>query len=99
MKTDFNRFINELRADRRYIPVKEEKMPAGFFSSAEVARRYDIAQRVSQKLIADLMSKGKLEVRFVRRKTNGVFTKKIPVYKFKLKSDEKSFKSRLKGKR
>ena len=45
------------------------------------------------------MANGKLDVLFVRRKTNGVFVKKIPVYKFKTKAYEKSFKSGLKGKR
>jgi hypothetical protein len=98
MKTDFNRFINELKGDRRYKPVTEEEMPKGFFSSAELARSYGIVQRVSQKWISELMAEEKMEVLFVRRKINGTFIKKIPVYKFKNKSDEKEFKSRHKRK-
>jgi hypothetical protein len=99
MKTDFNHFINELKGDRRYTPVTEEKMPTGFFSSAELAKSYNTVQRVSQRWISELMSEEKMTVLFVRRKINGTFVKKIPVYKFKKKSDEKEFKSRHKGKR
>lgn len=98
-KTKFREFINEINSFRnRYIPVKEEPMPKGFFSSAEMARQYNTVQRVSQRWISELMSDGKLEVKFVRRKINEVFIKKIPVYKFKTKAYEKSFKSGLKRK-
>jgi len=94
----FKEFLSELHAPNRYIPVKEEPMPKGFFSSADLAKKYNTVQRVSQGWIALAMSMNALEVRFVRRRTNGVFVKKIPVYKFKHKSDEKEFKSRLKRK-
>lgn len=97
-KVNFTEFVNELNVRHRYKPVKEEPMPTGFFSSAEMAKQYDTVQRVSQRWISRLMSDGHLEVRFVRRKINGVFVKKIPVYKFKKKTYEKSFKSGLKGK-
>lgn len=97
-KVNFTEFVNELNVRHRYKPVKEEPMPKGFFSSAEMAKQYDTVQRVSQRWISRLMSDGHLEVRFVRRKINGVFVKKIPVYKFKKKTYEKSFKSGLKGK-
>lgn len=98
-KTDYKVFINEMNSCRRYKPVTEEPMPKGYFSSRELARQYGTVQRVSQKWISELMANGKLDVLFVRRKTNGVFVKKIPVYKFKTKAYEKSFKSGLKGKR
>lgn len=98
-KTELIQFVNELNVRHRYRTMTEEPMPKGFFSSAELAKQYDTVQRVSQRWISQLMSEGKLEVRFVRRKTNGVFVKKIPVYKFKTKAYEKSFKSGLKGKR
>jgi hypothetical protein len=100
-KSDFQEFLNEMSAhgsNSRYRPVKEEPMPKGFFTSREMAKSYDTVHRVSQRWISELLSLGKLEVRFVRRKTNGVFVKKIPVYKFKTKADEKSFKSRHQGK-
>lgn len=97
-KANFEVFVNELKVRQRYAPVQEETMPKGFFSSAEMAKQYGTVQRVSQRWLSQLMSEGKMEVRFVRRKINGVFVKKIPVYKFKTKSYEKSFKSGLKGK-
>lgn len=97
-KVNFTEFVNELNVRHRYKRLEEEPMPKGFFSSAEMARKYDTVQRVSQRWISFLMSMNALEVRFVRRKTNGLFVKKIPVYKFKHKADEKEFKSRLKGK-
>ncbi len=97
-KVNFTEFVNELNVRHRYKPVKEEPMPKGFFSSAEMAKKYDTVQRVSQRWISFLMSMNALKVRFVRRKINGVFVKKIPVYKFKQKADEKEFKSRLKRK-
>jgi|LauGreDrversion4_2_1035121.scaffolds.fasta_scaffold03055_5 hypothetical protein len=98
-KTKFREFINEINSYRnRYIPVKEETMPKGFFSSAEMAKQYNTVHRVSQRWISELMSEGKLEVLFVRRTINKVFVKRIPVYKFKTKAYEKSFKSRLKRK-
>jgi hypothetical protein len=91
-KIDYKIFVNEMNSFQRYKPVKEEPMPKGFFSSRELAKQYDIVQRVSQKWISQLMADGKLEVLFIRRKINGVFVKKIPVYKFKTKAYEKSFK-------
>lgn len=97
-KEKLSQFLNELSVRTRYNPVKEEPMPKGFFSSAGLAKKYSTVQRVSQRWISEMMSDGILEVRFVRTKTNGVFVKKIPVYKFKRKADEKSFKSRFKGK-
>lgn len=97
-KVNFTEFVNELNVRNRYKRLKEEPMPKGFFSSAEMAKKYDTVQRVSQRWISFLMSMNALEVRFVRRKTNALFVKKIPVYKFKHKADEKEFKSRLKGK-
>jgi hypothetical protein len=97
-KVNFTEFVNELNIRHRYNPVKEEPMPKGFFSSAEMAKKYDTVQRVSQRWISFLMGANALEVRFVRRRINGVFVKKIPVYKFKHKADEKEFKSRLKRK-
>ena len=98
-KIDYNVFVNEMNSFQRYKPVKEEPMPKGFFSSRELASQCDIVHRVSQRWISQMMEMNALEVRFVRRKINGVFIKKIPVYKFKHKSDEKEFKSRLKRKR
>jgi len=97
-KTNFEVFVNELKVRQRYSPVQEETMPKGFFSSADMAKQYSTVQRVSQRWLSQLMAEGKMEVRFVRRKINGVFVKKIPVYKFKTKAYEKSFKSGLKGK-
>jgi hypothetical protein len=92
--------LNELTAMKsRYRPVKEEKMPTGFFSTAEMAKKYGIAHRVMQKWVSESLSLKELEVRFVRRRTNEWFVRKIPVYKFKTKADAKSFKSRHKGKR
>lgn len=98
-KIDYKVFVNEMNSFQRYKPVTEEPMPKGFFSSRELASQYDTVHRVSQRWISQLMADGKLEVLFVRRKINGVFVKKIPVYKFKTKAYEKSFKSGLKGKR
>lgn len=98
-KADYKVFINEMNSYQRYRPVTEEPMPKGFFSSRELASQCGTVHRVSQRWISQLMADGKLEVRFVRRKINGVFVKKIPVYKFKTKAYEKSFKSGLKGKR
>lgn len=98
-KVNLTQLMNEMNVRHQCRLMQEEKMPKGFFSSAEMARQYDTVQRVSQRWISQLMSEGKLEVQFVRRKTNGVFVKKIPVYKFKTKAYEKSFKSRFKGKR
>lgn len=93
------KFLNELTSSRtRYRPVKEEDMPSGFFSTASLAKKYGIAHRVSQRWVSESLSLKELEVRFVRRKTNEFFVRKIPVYKFKTKTDEKSFKSRHKGK-
>jgi hypothetical protein len=99
-KTKFSQFINELLAEKafRYKKVKEESMPTGFFSSADLAKRCNIAHRVSQRWISEGLSLGELEVRFSRRKINDLFVKKIPIYKFKTKADEKSFKGRHKGK-
>jgi hypothetical protein len=97
-KVNYTELVNELNIRHRYKPVKEEPMPKGFFSSAEMAKKYDTVQRVSQRWISFLMGANALEVRFVRRRINGVFVKKIPVYKFKHKADEKEFKSRLKRK-
>lgn len=97
-KVNFTEFVNELNVRFRYERLKEEPMPKGFFSSAEMAKQYDTVQRVSQRWISFLMSMNALEVKFVRRKSNGLFVKKIPVYKFKRKADEKEFKSRLKRK-
>jgi hypothetical protein len=98
-KVNFTELVNELNIRHRYKPVKEEPMPKGFFSSAEMAKKYNTVQRVSQRWISFMMGANALEVRFVRRRINGVFVKKIPVYKFKHKADEKEFKSRLKRKR
>ena len=95
---ELEEFINELAHRPRYGRVKEEQMPKGFFSSLDMAKQYNTVLRVSQRWISQLLMEGKLEVKFVRRKQNGVFVRKIPVYKFKTKAYEKSFKSRLKGK-
>ncbi len=92
--------MNELTAMKsRYRPVQEEKRPTGFFSTAEMAKKYGIAHRVMQRWVSESVSLGEMEVRFVRRKTNGWFVRKSPVYKFKTKAHAKSFKSRHKGKR
>ena len=92
--------LNELSSMKsRYRRVKEETMPNGFFSTADLAKRYGTVQRVTQKWVSESLSLGELEVRFVRRNTNGVFVKKIPVYKFKTKKHEKSFKGRHKRER
>ncbi len=92
--------MNELTSMKsRYRPVREEKRPTGFFSTAEIAKRYNIAHRVSQRWVSESLSLGELEVKFVRINTNGVFVRKSPVYKFKTKKDEKSFKSRHKRER
>jgi hypothetical protein len=90
--------LNELSSMKsRYRRVKEETMPTGFFSTAELAKQYDTVQRVTQRWVSESLSLGELEVRFVRMNTNGVFIRKTPVYKFKTKKHEKSFKSRHKG--
>jgi hypothetical protein len=101
MKASTLKVINEINADKRsqpYIPMEEEPLPKGFFSSKDIARKYATHHRRVQYLISELMFQKRLFVQFVRRKTNGLFVKRIPVYKFKNKTDEKSFKSRLKGK-
>ena len=99
-KLKFREFINELVASKsvRSDKVREEQMPSGFFSSADLAKQFNTVQRVSQKWISESLGMGELEVRFARRKTNGIFIKKIPIYKFKTKAYEKSFKGRHKRK-
>jgi len=101
-KLDTNVFLNELSNLRgfksRYRAVKEEPMPNGFFSSADLAKKYNTVQRVTQRWISESIQRNELEIRFVRRSTNGVFVRKIPVYKFKTKANAKSFKSRHQGK-
>lgn len=95
-KEELQEFLNELTLVRtRYRLVKEEQMPKGFFTSRDLAMKYNIVQRVSQRWISDSVARNELEVRFARRKT-GVFVRKVPIYKFKTKKDEKSFKSRIK---
>ena len=95
---ELREFINELTLVKpRYQKVREEQMPKGFFSSRDMAKKYGTVHRATQSLISDALARNELEVRFVRRRTNGVFVRKIPVYKFKTKAYEKSFKSRIKG--
>ena len=101
MKRELLNIINEINQDRkapRYTPVQEEPLPKGYFTSSDLSRKYAIHRRRIQFLISEELGLGRLMVQFVRRRINGLFIKRIPVYKFKRKSDEKSFKSRLKGK-
>lgn len=101
MKRELLNIINEINQDRKsrnYNHAQEEPLPKGYFSSSEISKKYSIHRRSAQSLISEQLGLGRLFVQFVRRRTNGLFVKRIPVYKFKNKSHEKSFKSRLKGK-
>lgn len=99
MKQDLLRIINEINSSKKgnYNPVKEEKMPAGYFTSKEFGKKYKLHRRDAQRVISMALEEGKLLVKMVRVRTN-IFVKRIPVYKFKRKSYETSIKSRLKGK-
>lgn len=97
-KEELREFMEELNTSNRYVRAKEEPMPKGFFSSSDLAKKYNIAQRVSQRWLSESLAKNELEVKFVRRRASVVAVRRIPVYKFKSKADEKSFKSRHKRK-
>lgn len=102
MKQDLLNIINEINRERKktnYIAVEVEELPKGYFSSRELSRKYNIQKRRVQEKISEELERRTLLVKFVRLATNGIFVRKTPVYKFKNKKDEKSFKSRLKGKR
>lgn len=101
MKRELLNIINEINSDkkaRHYNHLQEEKLPKGYFTSRDLSKKYAIHRRRMQYLISDELAEGRLLVQFVRRRINGLFIKRVPVYKFKRKDHEKSFKSRLEGK-
>lgn len=92
-KTHFKQFVNELsQGNRRYIPVQEEEVPKGFLSAMEISKTFGMNHRVCQKKISEYLMEGKLEVIMARRRISVVAVRKVPCYKFKKKSYEKSFK-------
>jgi hypothetical protein len=97
-KKEWRNFLNELTVVKnRYRPVEEEAVPKGYYSSSEMALKYKKNHRVCQRLINEHLKQGKLSVIWARRKS-GIAIRKVPCYKFKKKSYEKSFQSRPKRK-
>lgn len=86
-------FLNELSATKaRYKRVTEESVPAGYFSSREIATKLKMNHRVCQRKLSQYLADGKLDVLWARRRASVVAIRKCPCYKFKKKSYEKSFK-------
>jgi len=84
-------FLNELsNSASRYRRVTEESIPPQFYSSREIAKRFGMNHRVCQRKISEYLEDGKLEVIWARRKSV-LAVRKVPCYKFKKKSYEKSF--------
>jgi len=97
-KIELNRFLNEMTTRSRYRKVTEEPLKKGYFSSRDISIKYDIVQRIVQRKLNALLEKGRLDVVMARRRVSPIVIRNVPCYKFKFKSDEKSFKSHAKRK-
>lgn len=86
-------FLNELASDNtRYKRVSEESIPSQFYTSRDISKKFGMNHRVCQRKISEYLADGKLEVIMARRMVSVVAVRKMPCYKFKKKSYEKSFK-------
>jgi hypothetical protein len=86
-------FLNELTATKaRYKRVSEECVPAGYFSCREMSKKFAMNHRVCQRKLSEYLADGKLDIVWARRRSSVVAIRKMPCYKFKKKSYEKSFK-------
>lgn len=92
-KIGLQNFLNELSATKvRYRKVTEEPTPKGYLSSKELARKFEMNHRVCQRKISEYLADEKLEVVWARKRISVLAVRKVPCYKFKKKSYEKSFK-------
>lgn len=85
-------FLNELsNSASRYKRVTEESVPPQYYSSRDISKKFGMNHRVCQRKISEYLADGKLSVIWARRRS-GLAIRKMPCYKFKKKSYEKSFK-------
>jgi len=86
-------FLNELASDNtRYKRVSEESIPSQYYTSRDIAKKFGMNHRVCQRKLSEYLLEEKLEVIWARRRVSVVAVRKMPCYKFKKKSYEKSFK-------
>lgn len=98
-KAEFVRFVNELSVRNRHRKVTEEPIDKGFFTSQDLSTKYKICHRIVQRMLSELLLEERLKVVYARRKVSKTTIRKVPCYKFKFKSDEKSFKGYSKRQR
>lgn len=91
-KKELQKFLNEMTVRSRYRRVTEEPLKKGYYTSKDISIKYDIVQRIVQRMLSDLLQKGRLDYIMARRKVSPIAIKLVPCYKFKFKSDEASFK-------
>jgi hypothetical protein len=85
-------FLNELsNYSTRYKRVTEEEIPSQYYSSRDISKKFGMNHRVCQRKISEYLADEKLSVLWARRRS-GLAIRKMPCYKFKKKSYEKSFK-------
>ena len=82
MKQKTIRFLNELHF-RDVQRMMEEKIPKGFFTTKELAKKINKSRRTTNTLINNLIEEGKIEVRFFRAKLSPITIRKTVFYRYK----------------
>lgn len=97
-KSELQNFLNEITVRSKYRKVSEEPLKKGYLTSKDISTKYGIVHRIVQRKLSELLEKGRLDMVMARRKVSPLVIRNVPCYKFKFKSDEKSFKGYIKRK-